>query len=169
MKLLPDGKLLVLLRGATDSDHRVRLYHTNGAVDLAWNETVANNFGFSIGVTAGITNSRGVALDVQRSGRVIAMGTATGAGAGAGAGVVREPRVVALKLGDVNTARACNLDIDNDGKILPTTDGLLLSRAAAGLTGNAVISGAIGAGALRNDWPKIRDYLVTQCGMVIAQ
>ena len=163
VKLLPDGKLLVLLRGATDSDHRVRLYHTNGAVDLAWNEVVANNFGFSIGITAGITNSRGVALDVQRSGRVIAMGTATGAGA------IREPRVVALKLGEVNTARACNLALDNDGKILPTTDGLLLSRAAAGLTGNAVISGAIGAGALRNDWPKIRDYLVTQCGMVIAQ
>lgn len=162
VKLLPDGKLLVLLRGATDSDHRVRLYHTNGAVDLAWNETVANNFGFSVGVTAGITNARGVALDVQRSGRVIAMGTATGAGA------IREPRVVALKLGEVNTARACNLDIDNDGKILPTTDGLLLSRVAAGLTGNAVINGAIGAGALRSTWPDIRDYLNTQCGMAVG-
>jgi hypothetical protein len=141
----------------------VRLYHTNGAIDKAWNETVANNFGFGIGQPsgAGTTNSRGVALDVQRSGRVIAMGMTTGAGA------LREPRVVALKLGDVNTARACNLDIDNDGKILPTTDGLLLSRAAAGLTGNAVIGGAIGVGALRNDWQKIREYLVTQCGMVI--
>jgi uncharacterized delta-60 repeat protein len=162
-KLLPDGKLLVLLRGATDSEHRVRLYHTNGAIDKAWNETGSNDFGFGIGQPsgAGTTNSRGVALDVQRSGRVIAMGMTTGAGA------IREPRVVALKLGDVNTARACNLDIDNDGKILPTTDGLLLSRAAAGLVGNAVITGAIGVGALRNNWQKIRDYLVTQCGMVI--
>jgi uncharacterized delta-60 repeat protein len=162
VKLLPDGKLLTLLKGPDDVEHRIRLYHTNGAIDLAWNEVLVNQFGFSNNTVINTTNARAAALDVQRNGRVIAMGNEFPNN------LVRAPRVVAFKLGDINTARACNLDIDNDGKILPTTDGLLLSRAAAGLTGDAMITGAIGAGALRNDWPKIRDYLNTQCGMMVA-
>jgi uncharacterized delta-60 repeat protein len=162
VKLLPDSRLLMLIKGPDDVEHRIRLYYTNGVIDRAWNEVLANQFGFSNNTVINTTNARAVALDVQRNGRVIAMGNEFPNS------LVRAPRVVAFKLGNIITARACNLDIDNDGKILPTTDGLLLSRAAAGLTGNAVITGAIGVGALRNDWPKIRDYLNTQCGMMIA-
>ncbi len=62
----------------------------------------------------------------------------------------------------------CTMDIDGDGKVLPTTDGLLLLRVAAGITGANVLAGALGTGATRNTWPKVRDYLVGQCGMSLA-
>ena len=64
--------------------------------------------------------------------------------------------------------RSCSPDIENDGEVLPITDGLLLARISLGLTGNAAISGAIGADALRSTWPDILDYLITQCGMRTA-
>jgi hypothetical protein len=64
-----------------------------------------------------------------------------------------------------NPGRNCSADIDGDGKVLPTTDGLLLARASLGMTGSAVIAGAVGLGAARPTWPLIRDYLIMQCGM----
>jgi hypothetical protein len=64
-----------------------------------------------------------------------------------------------------SAGRQCSADIDGDGKVLPTTDGLLLARASLGMTGLAVITGAVGAGAARPSWPSIRDFLITQCGM----
>jgi len=60
------------------------------------------------------------------------------------------------------------MDIDGDGNVLPTTDGLLLTRIALGITGNAALAGAISPAATRNTWPKIRDYLVNQCGMSMS-
>ena len=89
----------------------------------------------------------------------MAMGYTAGGTSGQG-----QARVIRLE-NRGNPGSNCSMDIDGDGKVLPTTDGLLLARASAGLTGNAVITGAIGAGALRTTWPQIRDYLITQCGM----
>ena len=60
---------------------------------------------------------------------------------------------------------ACDMDIDGDGKVLPTTDGLLLSRALLGMTGNSVVQNATGIGATRASWDAIRDYLVLRCGL----
>ena len=65
-------------------------------------------------------------------------------------------------------AKNCTMDIDGDGVVLATTDGLLLARAALGITGNAMTSGALSATATRTSWPQIRDYLVSQCGMTLA-
>ena len=58
-------------------------------------------------------------------------------------------------------------DIDGDGQVLASTDGLLLVRALLGLTGDAVITGALGPAATRNTWPLIRTYLNGQCGLVL--
>lgn len=58
---------------------------------------------------------------------------------------------------------ACTLDIDGDGSYSATTDGLLLARAMMGLSGNSVISGALGVGATRNTWLEIRDFLRDAC------
>ena len=67
-------------------------------------------------------------------------------------------------------AKNCSLDIDGDGRILATTDMLIGTRVALGITGNAVIGGITFAqNATRNTWPLIRDYLVTQCGMSLVQ
>ena len=66
-------------------------------------------------------------------------------------------------------ARNCSLDIDGDGRVLATTDMLIGTRVALGITGNAVIGGITFAPtATRNAWPLIRDFLVTQCGMSLV-
>jgi alpha-tubulin suppressor-like RCC1 family protein len=59
----------------------------------------------------------------------------------------------------------CTMDIDADGHVLTSTDSLLLARAAAGLSGDAVITGALAAGAQRKTWSAIRSYLELVCGM----
>jgi uncharacterized delta-60 repeat protein len=68
-------------------------------------------------------------------------------------------------------AQNCSLDIDGDGKVLATTDMLIGTRVALGMTGNAVLGGiAFSANAARDQWGNntsrdIRKYLITQCGM----
>lgn len=61
-------------------------------------------------------------------------------------------------------ARNCTMDIDGDGKVLATTDALILARVSLGLSGAHVLNGVSIVGT-RNTWPLIRDYLVSQCGM----
>lgn len=64
--------------------------------------------------------------------------------------------------------RACTSDLDGDGRVLATTDALILSRVALGISGNAVVAGInFSPEATRTTWPTIRDYLVNQCGMVV--
>ena len=66
--------------------------------------------------------------------------------------------------------RNCSLDIDGDGSVLATTDSLIHTRIALGITGPAVVNGiTFPPTATRNTWPLIRDYLVTQCGMSLVQ
>lgn len=59
-------------------------------------------------------------------------------------------------------------DIDGDGVVSATTDGLMLLRVALGITGDAVVANAIAPGAPRNTWALVRPYLVQQCGLVLA-
>ena len=64
----------------------------------------------------------------------------------------------------------CKPDIDGDCSFLATTDALIYTRIALGLTGSAVVNGiTFPTTATRNTWPLIRDYLVTQCGMSLVQ
>lgn len=61
------------------------------------------------------------------------------------------------------------LDIDGDGVVLPTTDGLLLTRILLGMTGTAVLTGAQPTPAAhRITWNAIRDHMNTKCGMNLA-
>jgi hypothetical protein len=60
------------------------------------------------------------------------------------------------------------MDIDGDGVVLPTTDGLLMARVSAGLSGSAVTTGALGGNATRSSWAAIRDYLAITCSMNVA-
>jgi len=63
--------------------------------------------------------------------------------------------------------KQCSLDIDGDGVISSSIDALIITRAALGVQGAAIIGGigAFPANAKRTTWPQIRDYLVLQCGM----
>jgi YD repeat-containing protein len=59
-------------------------------------------------------------------------------------------------------------DIDNNSKVDPLTDGLLLLRMSLGLTGPSVTSGALGAAATRTDYEVIRTYMNNTCGTSFA-
>ena len=59
----------------------------------------------------------------------------------------------------------CTLDLDGDGIVSPTTDGLLLVRALLGVSGNAVTANATGTTAQRNTWLAIRTHLQRTCGI----
>lgn len=57
------------------------------------------------------------------------------------------------------------LDVDGNGVADYATDGLLLIRALLGFSGTSVTNGAVGASALRADWPAVRSYLAGTCGL----
>ncbi len=59
----------------------------------------------------------------------------------------------------------CTLDIDGNGSVSATTDGVLLNRILLGFGGAAVTQNALSPNAPRGDWTKIRAYLSTVCGM----
>ena len=51
------------------------------------------------------------------------------------------------------------LDVDGNGRVDPSTDGLMLVRYMMGLRGTALISGALGTGARRTTVPSIETYI----------
>ncbi len=79
-------------------------------------------------------------------------------------GTTARPCVQRILMG-TQPARVCTMDIDGDGLVKPTTDGLILARVSLGLKGSAALAGALGAGASRTTWGQVLDYLVDQCGM----
>ncbi|MGL5002646.1 MAG: hypothetical protein ACRDAM_06865, partial [Casimicrobium sp.] len=156
--LQSDGKILALLRDGTaegslnNRSYYVRRYNEDGSADANWTQAA---------ITFQNTLTGAVAFGQQRNGKVVVMGYRSVA---ANHGV---PEVYRLN-NRPGAGKNCSSDIDGDGKVLPTTDGLLLVRASAGLTGSAAISGAVGVGAQRSTWTAIRDHLITQCGMSLA-
>jgi len=58
----------------------------------------------------------------------------------------------------------CTMDVDGDGQVLPTTDGLIIMRAMMGMNGTAVSDAASGT-ATRTTWDSIRNYLKNVCLM----
>ena len=58
------------------------------------------------------------------------------------------------------------LDIDGNGTYDALTDGLLVIRYLFGLSGPALINGAVGTGALRNTATLIGDYLAANRPML---
>lgn len=53
------------------------------------------------------------------------------------------------------------IDVDGNGVYAATTDGLLLMRYLLGLRGNALIAGAVGAGATRTTSSQIETYIAS--------
>mgnify|MGYP000570679103 FL=1 len=58
----------------------------------------------------------------------------------------------------------CNMDLDGNGSVSATFDGLIGLRALLGLSGSAVTNGALGAGA-RWSWPEVRAVMTQNCGI----
>jgi hypothetical protein len=70
---------------------------------------------------------------------------------------------------DARLALRCNLDLDGNGPLDALTDGLLFFRALFGLTGAAITNGAIGIGATRDDWAKLRTFMNERCGTNLVE
>jgi len=66
------------------------------------------------------------------------------------------------------SGKRCSADIDGNGSVNATSDGLLLVRSLLGLSGTAVTAGAVAPGAPRSTWFTVRDYLALQCDLTIA-
>ena len=71
--------------------------------------------------------------------------------------------VLALAAIPASHAAVCSMDIDGNGRIEATTDGLLMMRYMLGIRGTALVSGALGAGASRALPADIENYLATPC------
>lgn len=54
-------------------------------------------------------------------------------------------------------------DVDGNGIVAATTDGLIINRVMLGMTGTSV-SSAAQPGSPRSTWPAIRDFLAQSCG-----
>ncbi len=161
----PDGKMVALKYSVTGIgpffySYSLIRYNEDGSRDANWNSAP---FSFKEPGSSA-TQERGVAVGRQSNGKVLAMGYIYVSPPVSGPDSAREARVIRFE-NRVDPGRNCSADIDGDGKVLATTDGLLLARASLGMTGNAVITGAVGVGASRASWTSIRDYLITQCGM----
>lgn len=137
--------------GSSCSQERVARFTAFGVPDTSW----GTNGVFQIPSNPVSTATMGNLL-VQADGKLVA----------AGGSALSSNFVTAVRMtNDSMPGFACSMDIDGDGKVLPTTDGLLLSRALMGMTGNSVIQSATGVGATRATWAAIRDYLVLRCGL----
>ena len=158
MILQPDGKALLAgyCSNGTNFDFCAARYLANGTLDSTWNGTgkVITPIGSSYDVAA--------ALTLQPDGKVLLAGYCSNG--------TNADFCAARYDGGPFGYRNCSLDIDGDGSVLATTDSLIHTRIALGITGSAVVNGiTFPATATRNTWPLIRDYLVTQCGMSLVQ
>lgn len=63
-------------------------------------------------------------------------------------------------------APPCSMDIDGDGQIHATSDGLIIMRALLGMK-DAAVASAAAPGSPRSNWTDIRNFLVTSCGMTL--
>jgi hypothetical protein len=61
--------------------------------------------------------------------------------------------------GVIGVTQGCVLDVDGNGTISATSDGLMLLRAMLGLTETAVTQGATVPGAPRTTWTQIAPYV----------
>jgi uncharacterized delta-60 repeat protein len=155
--LQPDGKIVVAGFCVVDgtSDFCIARYAQHGVIDSSFN----GNGKVITQVGAGTDDVSD--MFIQPDGKIVAGGSCVSNG---------ERRFCLARYeGGPFGFRNCTMDIDGDGVVRATTDSLIHTRIALGITGNAVTGGiTFPANATRNSWSEIRTFLVTQCGMAIA-
>lgn len=157
--LQADGKILAVGTGCNGTDRfcTIRL-HANGETDTSLNGV--SNSGLLFTPMQSLTDSATVqAAMVQPDGKIVLAGFCKLSTASF------PDFCIARHEGGPNAYRACALDIDGDGQVLATTDLLIASRVALGISGAAVLNGINLVGKPRSTWSDIRDYLVRQCGV----
>ncbi len=151
----PDGK--VLQAGYCDGFSNVDLcsvrFHADGTFDASWGG------GGKVLTAVGSGFDGSYAMALQPDGKLLLAGSCNDISGGNDFCAVRYD-------GGPFGYKACTLDLDGDNAVRATTDLLMGTRVALGMTGAAVVNGiTFAAHASRDSWPLIRDYLITQCGM----
>lgn len=155
VQVLADGRSLVFFPRKVSATSVAMSYYLYGAsfnaiaTDEIQPRASAPNFGWAGGA-------------VQADGKFLIAGSCLPAAAS-------PPNACTARFsGFPSPARQCSLDMDGDGAVTATIDGLISTRVMLGMTGSAVLNGiTLPATATRTTWPLIRDHLVTQCGLVI--
>ena len=155
--LQPDGKIVVAgyCWNGSNYDFCLARYHSNGALDTSFgsNGTIISPIGSH--------GDEAYAIALQHDGKIVVAGNCSNGN--------DSDFCLARYEGGPFGYRNCTMDIDGDGVVLATTDMLIGTRVALGMTGSAVINGiSFASHATRKTWPDIRNYLVTQCGMTLA-
>lgn len=159
--LQPDGKILIAghCDNGGNEDFCVARLHIDGSLDTTFDgPSGVGNGKFLLPI--GPSDDIATAMLLQPDGKIVLAGDCYSGSS--------NHFCIARLYGGPFGYKSCTMDVDGDGKVLPTTDGLLLTRIALGISGNAVLAGAISPTATRDTWPKVRDYLVNQCGMTVA-
>jgi uncharacterized delta-60 repeat protein len=157
----PDGKILV--SGNCSTKFCVLRLHSDGSLDTAFDGSLSAPADGFLELTFGAGSNIATGMVLQPDGKIVAAGYCDNG--------TNDDFCIARLNGGPSSARQCSLDIDGDGKVLATTDMLIGTRVALGMTGSAVLGGiTFPANATRDQWgtntPRdIRKYLVTQCGM----
>jgi uncharacterized delta-60 repeat protein len=154
----PDGKLVLAgeCKGSGPSKFCIARLNQDGSLDKTFGE---NGTGYTVNTLGDGDSGRKVMM--QANGKLVVSGTCTDG-----------TRKSFCLVGYSNFSlpgRHCSLDLDGDGSVQATTDLLIASRIAAGMTGPSVIGGMVLTGKPRSTWKDIREYLIGQCGMSIAR
>ena len=156
--LQPDGKVLLAgnCSNGANNDFCAARYLASGSLDSTWNGTG------KVVTAIGIDGDFARAMTLQPDGKVLLAGICSNG--------TNLDFCAARYDGGPFGYQNCKPDLDGDGLLTATIDGLINMRVMLGITGAAVVNGITFApNATRNTWPLIRDYLVTQCGMSLVQ
>ena len=156
--LQPDGKVLLAgnCSNGANNDFCAARYLASGSLDSTWNGTG------KVVTAIGIDGDFARAMTLQPDGKVLLAGICSNG--------TNLDFCAARYDGGPFGYQNCKPDLDGDGLLTATIDGLINMRVMLGITGAAVVNGInFAPNATRNTWPLIRDYLVTQCGMSLVQ
>jgi uncharacterized delta-60 repeat protein len=159
----PDGKIVVVgycNASVAGSEACITRYEPDGGIDATF-------VGSAVPVLGKTARDRFNAALVQLDGKIVAAGSCEYT-----SGVDTNSVFCAARYESGPFAyRQCTPDVDGDGRMTATVDGLILTRVMLGLRGSAVLGGiTFPSEAIRKVWGggapnDIRQFLVTQCGM----
>jgi alpha-tubulin suppressor-like RCC1 family protein len=140
----------------------VRCWGSGGAGELGNN---GSGYSATPVTVLGVTNATHIASGYQHScarlatGSVVCWGLSRNGRLGDGSGQVSRLTPQYISSGK------CTMDLDGDGAVTATGDGLMLMRALLGFSGGAVTTNAAAASGTRRTWGEIRAHLKTSCGV----
>jgi uncharacterized delta-60 repeat protein len=157
-----DGKIILFgtCGQNVNADFCIARLYDDGSLDRSFDGPSGSANGIINLALVSSNTDESAAMALQRDGRIVLVGNCTQSG-NAGACIAR------LNAGPYAN-RECRLDIDGDGAVRATSDGLIVSRVLRGQRGTSVLNGiSFPPNATRTTWPSIRHFLVAHCQLAV--